>query len=52
MCPAEVVKCGLKNELQALLERAGFAILAVEADYTGEPAGADDTVLVFVARKG
>jgi hypothetical protein len=39
-------------ELLLMLEQAGFADVAVEGDHNGEPATADDAVLVFVGRKG
>jgi hypothetical protein len=35
-----------------MLEQAGFADVVVEGDHNGEPATADDAVLVFVGRKG
>jgi SAM-dependent methyltransferase len=39
-------------ELLLMLEQAGFADVVVEGDHNGEPATADDAVLVFVGRKG
>lgn len=38
-----------RQELLLLLEAAGFSRVEVEAAYTGQPAGADDMGLVFVA---
>jgi SAM-dependent methyltransferase len=40
-----------RNELLLMLERAGFNKVTVYAAYTGELATADDTWLLFVARK-
>jgi len=40
-----------RNELLLLLEQAGFGEVRVEAAYTGAVATADDTWLLFVARK-
>lgn len=41
-----------RNELGDLLERAGFAIEAVQGDYTFSDATPDTDAIVFVARKG
>jgi hypothetical protein len=40
-----------KNELQLLLERAGFVVGAVHGDHREEPATRDTKFVVFVARK-
>jgi SAM-dependent methyltransferase len=40
-----------RNELQLMLERAGFADVRVEGDHNDLPATPDDDFLVFVARK-
>jgi len=40
-----------RNELQLMLERAGFADVRVEGDHNDLPATPDDEFLVFVARK-
>ncbi len=40
-----------RNELELMLEQAGWTDITVQRAYTGEPATADDTALVFVARK-
>jgi SAM-dependent methyltransferase len=40
-----------KNELQLLLERAGFSVVAVHGDHSEEPATGDSDFVVFVARK-
>jgi SAM-dependent methyltransferase len=39
------------NEVVLMLEAAGFDEVATQARYTGNPATADDTVVVFIARK-
>jgi hypothetical protein len=39
------------HELRLLLERAGFADVAVEGDHNDRPATSDDDFLVFVARR-
>jgi hypothetical protein len=40
-----------KHELLLILERAGFSDITITGDYHDEPATADHTKLVFVARK-
>lgn len=40
------------QEVVGLLEAAGFADIAVEGKYTGQPATEEDGDLVFVARRG
>jgi ubiquinone/menaquinone biosynthesis C-methylase UbiE len=40
-----------RNELELMLEKAGFADIAVRGDYTDEEPTADSGFLVFVARK-
>jgi SAM-dependent methyltransferase len=40
-----------KNELQLMLERAGFRDIVVHGDYREEPASPDSDFVVFVARK-
>ena len=41
----------LRHELEMLLERAGFAAVAVLGGYAGEPVAPERTMLVFVAHK-
>ena len=40
-----------RNELVLLLAQAGFGEVSVHGGYTDAPATAEDTTLVFVARK-
>jgi hypothetical protein len=39
-----------RNELQLMLAQAGWTNVTVYRGYSAEPATADDTMLVFVAR--
>jgi hypothetical protein len=40
-----------RNELEIMLERAGFHSIEIEAGYEHRPASPDDEILVFTARK-
>jgi hypothetical protein len=40
-----------RNELQLMLERAGFSEVDVRGDYTDQPAAANQDFLVYLARK-
>ena len=40
-----------KHELILMLERAGFTDITITGDYRDEPASADHTALIFIARK-
>jgi len=39
------------QEVLSMLSDAGFGEVAVEGDYTGMPATADDASVIFVARR-
>lgn len=46
-----VIRSYFRDELLLLLERAGFEVVSVTGDHTGEPVTAEHETLVFVARK-